>query len=87
MSTKLLSALLFSAVLFVSGAAFADPPIDRCEGTFRNPQNSPGDVNQVIKDGFGTPGQQTSEPSSDFAHERNDARKADCPPPGQAKKP
>ena len=82
MSNKLFAALLVSAAVMIPGAAFADPPADRCIGPAND---SPGDVNQAIKDVFGTPGQQTltTLPANEFAHARNDLRKVVCPPPGQ----
>jgi hypothetical protein len=73
MRTMLLSALLISAALMAPGVASAAP--DKC-GVF----GSPGDVNQIIKDAVGTPGQNTVNlPANEFAHLRNDVRKAVCP--------
>jgi len=73
MRTKLLLALLVSGALLVPGVALAKP--DKC-GVF----GTPGDVNQIIKDLVGTPGQNTVNlPANEFAHLRNDVRKVVCP--------
>jgi len=73
MSTKLLSALFFSMVLFVPGVALADPP-DHCTPIFEpgSDQDPPIDVstagqfNQAVKDEEGgPPGQQVIQPGDD----------------------
>jgi hypothetical protein len=89
MCTKLLSALLVSAALIAPGVAVAATPEDRCPIVMSPvpgaPNESPGDVNQFIKDGAGTPGQNILNlPANEFAALRNDARKTVCPPPGKS---
>jgi hypothetical protein len=87
MSTKLLSALLFSAFLFVPAVAWADPPVNRCgedieEGVVTD-ITSPGHFNKD-EHAEGTPGKNPDgEAANVAAHDINDERKAICPPPGQ----
>src|SRR5262249_46803663 len=89
MYAKLASVLLVSVVLFSPGVALADPPADRCRDTTPDTgvNNSPGDINQGLKEIFGTPGnpnpQNTDLSGSDFAQERNLTRQISlCFPPG-----
>jgi hypothetical protein len=90
MRTNLLSALLFSTILFVPGVALADPPdlcADEDEGFRPIPITTPGDFNKVAKADEGPPGQNNDEgftnPANVAAQERNLERKVACPPPGQ----
>ena len=54
MAKKLLSALMISSALVAPGAALADPP-NLCS-TFIFGVRTPGDLNQLIKENNGTPG-------------------------------
>jgi hypothetical protein len=78
---KIILTLITSAALLSAGSAVVAQE-DRCQDLVDFEFENPGDVNQVINDMIGTPGQQEFEAANVFAHERNDVRKEICPPPG-----
>ena len=87
---KIITAVMFASVMALSGVVLAAPATPRCDsGNPLIPLNTPGDVNQYIRDILGSPGQVAKDPllnptglsANEIAALYNNARKTLCPNP------
>ena len=93
---KIITAVMFASVMALSGVVLAAPATPRCDsGNPLIPLNTPGDVNQYIRDILGSPGQVAKDPlltgtvgwsprertAVEIAALYNNARKTLCPNP------